>query len=72
MASNKFAFFLVLCLCVLSTAEFGKAKLSFGKECPDPDGKDINMECFNYCVALGFLGGSCHGYKHHFICDCYN
>ncbi|XP_018469900.2 defensin-like protein 34 [Raphanus sativus] len=71
MASNQFVFFLVLCLCVLSTAEFGEAQIQTGKICTDPNGKDIKSECFGYCTDIGFLGGSCQGYKNHYMCKCY-
>ncbi|CAH8327034.1 unnamed protein product [Eruca vesicaria subsp. sativa] len=57
MASNKFAFFLLLCLCVLSTAEFGEAQNPTGRKCPDPNGVDRKAECYSYCRDQGFLGG---------------
>ncbi|CAH2066438.1 unnamed protein product [Thlaspi arvense] len=71
MASNKVAFFLILCLCVLSTAEFGEAQIPTGIKCQDPNGKDIKSECLIYCTDVGYLGGNCQGYKNHYMCECY-
>ncbi|CAH2066444.1 unnamed protein product [Thlaspi arvense] len=73
MAANKVAFLLVLCLCVLSTAEFGVAQIQTGRKCRDPDGVDKNGDCQGYCRhRMGFLGGSCIGYRNHFMCECYD
>lgn len=51
--------------------EFGEAQIQTGKLCTDPNGKDIKSECFGYCTDIGFLGGSCQGYKNHYMCKCY-
>ncbi|XP_020890185.1 putative defensin-like protein 33 isoform X2 [Arabidopsis lyrata subsp. lyrata] len=68
MASNKVSFFLILFLCVLSTAE---AQNPTGRKCEDPNGVDKKAECYIYCNEQGFLGGSCQGYKNHYLCECY-
>ncbi|CAA0326555.1 unnamed protein product [Arabidopsis thaliana] len=71
MASNKVSFFLVLCLCVLSTAEFGEAQILTGIKCPDPNGHDKEDKCDIYCHNQNYIGGSCQGYKNHYMCECY-
>ncbi|KAG7589558.1 hypothetical protein ISN44_As07g018220 [Arabidopsis suecica] len=69
MASNKVAFFFILCLCVLSTAEFGEAQFVTGIKCKD--GLDSNGVCISYCRGNGFLGGSCQGHTNHYMCEYY-
>ncbi|XP_018469828.1 defensin-like protein 34 [Raphanus sativus] len=71
MAFNKFSLFLILCLCVLSTAEFGEAQIPTGKKCSDPNGFDDKAKCQGYCRDQGYLGGGCQGYKNHYMCECY-
>ncbi|XP_024012108.1 defensin-like protein 34 [Eutrema salsugineum] len=71
MASNKISFFVVLCLCVLSNAEFGEAQSHTGRPCPDPHGADKKRDCDIYCIQIGFLGGYCQGYTGHYMCECY-
>ncbi|EOA33323.1 hypothetical protein CARUB_v10021969mg [Capsella rubella] len=74
MASNKNSFILVLCLCVLLTSELGgeaKSMNPTGRKCPDPNGVDRKSECAIYCTTQGFMGGSCQGYKGHYMCECY-
>ncbi|XP_020865912.1 defensin-like protein 35 [Arabidopsis lyrata subsp. lyrata] len=73
MTSNKISFFLVLCLCVLLTAEFGEAKSMnpTGRRCPDPNGVDKKSVCYSYCKTQGFMGGSCQGHTGNYMCKCY-
>ncbi|CAL9240074.1 unnamed protein product [Arabidopsis halleri] len=70
MASNKVAFFLVLCLCVLSIAECGRQppiSRENNYKCPDPNDVDREESCFDYCRSEGYSGGSCEGH----MCKCY-